>query len=289
MKISKKWLFLFLFPTTLVFAFVYAIPLVMLLVTSFTNWAVASKPAFNGIQNYIKLFTDDTQFVHAFINTFVWMILQSTVHIAIGVLVALILVRKKFYWKFTRTVYMFPNIISSAAVGMMFVMILNPSFGAVNSLLGKLGFENLPNWFMDTKTAFGTITMTWLPFAAMITILIMAEITSVDESIIEAARIDGANNMQIDRRIILPLMKNIIGTTTILGATSMLQKLDIIMMTTKGGPGDRTLNLPLYVYNTAFTSNNFGLANSVGVIMIVMGLLVVGLINKVYGMGKKEE
>lgn len=288
MKIKKKFLVIFLLPATAVFFFVYAIPLIMLVLTSFSEWKVGTSPVFNGVANYMQLFFKDQQFLSSLTNTFVWILLQSTVHVAIGVLVALILCRRKFYWKFVRTVYMLPNIISSAAVGMMFVMLLNPSFGAVNGILSKMGFENLPNWFMDPRTAFGTVTITWLPFAATVTILVMAEMTSIDEGIFEAARIDGATEFQLNWYIILPLMKNIIGTTTILAATSMLQKLDIIMMTTKGGPGDRTLNLPVYVYQTAFTANNFGLANSLGVIMIIVGLLVVKIINKIYSMEKND-
>lgn len=288
MKIKKKHLVIFLFPATAVFVFVYAVPLIMLVTTSFADWKVGSRPVFNGIANYIQLFTQDRQFLSALKNMLIWILLQSTIHVAIGVLVALILARKKFYWKFVRTVYMLPNIISSAAVGMMFVMLLNPSFGAVNGLLAKLGFENVPNWFMDTGTAFGTVTITWLSFAATVTILVMAEMTSIDEGVLEAARIDGATELQMNLYVILPLMRNIIGTTTILAATSMLQKLDIIMMTTKGGPGDRTLNLPVYVYQTAFTANNFGLANSIGVIMIILGLIVVGMINRIYKMGKND-
>ncbi len=288
MKIKKKWLVIFLLPATLIFAFVYAVPVAMLVTTSFTDWVVASDPHFNGIDNYIKLFTQDTQFLHATTNTLLWMLLQSTIHILIGVLVALILSRKKFYWKFTRTVYMFPNIISSAAIGMLFVMLLNPSFGIVNKGLEALGFQNLPNWFSNSSTAFFAVTITWLPFAATVTILVMAEMTSLDPAIMEAAKVDGATEFQTNIYIILPLMKNIIGTTTVLGATSMLQKLDILMMTTKGGPGDVTLNLPLYVYNTAFSAKQFGLANSIGVIMIVLGLVAVGLINRIYGIGKKD-
>lgn len=288
MKIKKKWLVIFLLPATLIFGFVYAIPVVMLTATSFTDWVVASEPHFNGLDNYIKLFTQDSQFLSATVNTLIWMLLQSTIHILIGVLLALILARKKFYWKFTRTVYMFPNIISSAAIGMLFVMLLNPSFGIVNKGLTLLGVENPPNWFSNSATAFFSVTMTWLPFAATVTILVMAEMTSLDVSIMEAAKVDGATEFQTNIYIVLPLMKNIIGTTTVLGATSMLQKLDIMMMTTKGGPGDLTLNLPLYVYNTAFSAKQFGLANAIGVIMIIMGLIAVGIINRIYSVGEKD-
>lgn len=287
MKIKKSWLVLFLLPATVIFTIVYAVPVIMLAATSVTDWVVASTPKFNGLQNYIQLF-QDPQFGHAVKNTFLWMLLQSTVHILIGVVTALILARKKFYWKFVRTVYMFPNIISSAAIGMLFVMLLNPSFGFVNQFLEGLGFENLPNWFANSSTAFGAVTLTWLPFAATVTILVMAEMTSMDQAVLEAAKVDGATEFQTNIYIVLPMMKNIIGTTTVLGATSMLQKLDIIMMTTNGGPGDLTLNMPLFVYNTAFVSKRFGLANASGIVMILMGLVAVAVIHRIYGIGKSE-
>ncbi len=288
MKIKKLWLWLFLLPASLLFLYIYAVPLSVLLGSSFSHWVVASPPKFAGLANYIELFTQDNQFKRALLNTVVWMILQGTLHVALGVFTALLLARQKFYWKFTRTVYMFPNIISSAALGMMFVMLLNPSFGVVNKLLQQWGIKNPPNWFMDSGTAFASVTMTWLLFAATVTILVMAEMTSLDKNLLEAATIDGASEFQKNRYIIIPLMKNIIGTTTILATTSMLQKLDILMMTTKGGPGDTTLNLPLYVYNTAFVSNKFGLANAVGVVMIGLGLVFVLLIQRLYGMHKRE-
>ena len=120
-------------------------------------------------------------------------------------------------------------------------------------------------------------------------IIFIAALASVDGQLYDAAKVDGATEFQTTIRIILPLMKNIIGTTTVLGATSMLQKLDILMMTTKGGPGDVTLNLPYFVYNTAFSAKQFGLANSVGVLMIIMGLIVVGIINRIYRVGKQDD
>jgi raffinose/stachyose/melibiose transport system permease protein len=289
MKIKKIWLVAFLAPATALFAFIYATPLGILFSTSFTRWIVASSPQFNGLHNYIQLFFNDSRYIQAVVNTVVWMLLQSTIHVVIGVLLALILARKKFYWKFTRTVYMFPNIISSAAIGMMFVMFLNPSFGAVNMALEALGFTNVPNFFMDTRTAFGTVTMMWLPFAATITLLVMAEMTSIDPDLFAAAKIDGANEFQTNIYIVLPLMKNIIGTCTILAATSMLHKLDIIMMTTRGGPGARTLNLPIYVYETSFTSSNFGMGNAIGVTMILLGLAVVAIINRIFGMNNRDK
>lgn len=276
-------------PTVALFIIVYAVSLVILFGTSFTEWSAGRKPVFTGLANYIQLFTDDSDFRKSALNTGVWVVLQSTIHVATGTIFAIILSMKEFYWKFARTVYMFPNIISGAAVGMLFLCMLNPEFGAVNSIARLFGnADYAQNWFMDYATAFFSVTMTWLPYAAVVTILILAEIAAIPESLFESARIDGASNLKINLYIIIPMLRNIIGTCVILAGTSMLQKMDIILMTTGGGPGNETMNLPIYIYKTALMDNNFGYSNSVGVFLIGFGLIFVLLCRNLFRIGSSQ-
>lgn len=286
---NRGYITLFLLPTVALFIIVYAVSLVILFGTSFTEWSAGRSPVFTGLANYIKLFTDDADFRQSALNTGIWVVLQSTVHVVIGTLFAVILSMKEFYWKFARTVYMFPNIISGAAVGMLFLCMLNPEFGAVNSIVRLFGNADYSqNWFMDYATAFLSVTMTWLPYAAVVTILILAEIAAIPESLFESARIDGASNFKINLYIIIPMLRNIIGTCVILSGTSMLQKMDIILMTTGGGPGNATMNLPIYIYKTALMDNNFGYSNSVGVFLIGFGLIFVLLCRNLFRIGSSE-
>ncbi|NQX44735.1 sugar ABC transporter permease [Paenibacillus tritici] len=286
---NRGYITLFLLPTVLLFILVYAVSLVMLFGTSFTEWSAGRSPVFIGLTNYIKLFTDDADFRQSALNTGIWVVLQSTIHVAIGTLFAIILSMKEFYWKFARTVYMFPNIISGAAVGMLFLCMLNPDFGAVNSIARLFGNADYSqNWFMDYATAFFSVTMTWLPYAAVVTILILAEIAAIPESLYESARIDGASTLKINLYIVIPMLRNIIGTCVILSGTSMLQKMDIILMTTGGGPGNETMNLPIYIYKTALMDNNFGYSNSVGVFLIGFGLIFVLLCRNLFRIGSSQ-
>ena len=148
--------------------------------------------------------------------------LQATVHVSIGTTLALILRRKRWYTNFMRGTFMIPNIISSAALGMLFLCILNPQFGMVNSIIRAVTKSDFSqNWFLSSNTAFAAVTLTWLPYAGLVTILVMAEMASVSEDIFEAARMDGATDFQIDLKIVLPMMRNIIGTATVLAATSL--------------------------------------------------------------------
>lgn len=282
---NRKWIILFLTPGILLFIYIFLISIVTLGITSFTDWTIGSEISFTGLANYIYLFTKDKDFMQSILHTVVWIALQSTVHVGIGVTLALILNKQRWYTKLVRTTFMIPNIISSAALGMLFLCIFNPQFGMVNSVISKItGAEFGQNWFMSSNTAFMSVTLTWLPYAGLVTILVMAEMASIPGEIFEAAKMDGATDLQIDLQIILPMMKNIIGTATVLASTSMLQKLDIIMMTTGGGPGVKTMNMPMYLYKTALTDNNYGLANTQGVVLILLGLVVVMLIRKAYRM-----
>jgi raffinose/stachyose/melibiose transport system permease protein len=116
----------------------------------------------------------------------------------------------------------------------------------------------------------------------------LAGIQSVPQELLEAARIDGATQMQIDLLITLPLVRNMLGTSVIIAATSMLREFELIFLTTNGGPGSTTLNLPLYLYKTSLNENNYGYANMMGVILIVLGVLIVFTINKVFRMDEAD-
>lgn len=286
---NKKWIILFLLPGILLFSFIFLGPIVVLFATSFTDWSIGKEISFVGIKNYIYLFTEDQVFIDSLKNTVVWILLQATFHVLIGTTVAIILGKKRWYSSAIRTIYFIPNVISSAALGMLFLCVMNPQYGLINSLITKITGEGFyQNWFMDPKTAFLSVTMTWLPYAGLVAVLVMAEMSSVSNDVYEAAKIDGASSFQTDIYVVLPLMKNIIGTSVVLAATSMLQKLDIIMMTTNGGPGSRTMNIPMNLYKTVFTNNNYGLANAQGVLLVLLGVIVLKSIRNMFHMDVKE-
>ena len=112
---------------------------------------------------------------------------------------------------------------------------------------------------------------------------------AISPDIYEAAQVDGATPGQADRYITIPLMKNAFGTCVILASVAMVSQFDIIYMTTKGGPGNSTLNLPMYLYKIITLENNYGKANAVGVVQIILGLVLVILIQKLFNQKKDLE
>ena len=282
-KNKKIWIFLFTIPCMILFALVYAAPIITVFYTSLCDYSAFSAPAFQGIKNFITIFSDN-DFICSIKNTLVWVLLQSTLHVGVGLAMALVLRRKPKGWKIARTAYMIPNIIPTAATGVMFTLLLNPMFGIVKPFLDFLGvnYAMVPNLFGNSRYAFWTVTATWIFYSGFNTIIFLAEMGAVDKEIYEAASIDGATPWQADRYITLPLMRNVCGTCVTLASVAMVSQFDIIYMTTKGGPGTSTLNLPIYLYKAATLENNYGKANSVGVVQIIIGITLVILIKGLF-------
>lgn len=288
-KNRRLWITVFTIPCMVLFALVYAAPIVTVLYTSLCKYTTFTPPEFTGLDNF-KMIFQDADFRTSIWNTLVWVVLQSTFHVILGLIMALVLRRKPKGWKIVRTAYMIPNIIPTAATGVMFSLLLNPTFGVLKPIYSVFGLDasKIPNLFGNSKYAFITVTCTWIFYAAFNTIIFLAEMGAIDQSIYEAARVDGAKPWQLDRHITLPLMKNIFGTCVVLASVAMVSQFDIIYVTTKGGPGSSTLNLPMYLYKAATLENNYGKANAVGVVQIALGLALVLIIQTLFR-AKKEE
>ncbi len=288
-KRQLPWIVLFLAPAVFLFALIYVVPLVTVTVTSFFDYrAFPQRFEFSGTANYQQLFADKN-FHQAISNTIIWILLHCTLHISFGLAVALVLYRKPFGWKGVRVSYMIPNIISNAAMATIFLNIYNPSYGVLNSVLRWVGLEELQhNWLFNSSTAFPSVTAIWTIFAGYTTTLVLGEILSLDPEVIEAARVDGASGLKLDFFVVLPLVRKMIGTTVIMAATYMLQLFDIIFITTLGGPGRRTTNLALLLYQTMIRENNYGYANSIGVLIIGLGIICMVLIQRVFRMNEDD-
>lgn len=289
MKVKKWKLASFLIPCLLLFALIYLIPMCMVFGSSFFEWKAGGVFRFVGLDNYINAFLHDSRMKTAIGNTGIWVLLQSVVHVGLGTVIAFMLSRRRRGWKVLRTIYMIPNVVSAAALGVIFLNVFNAKYGLINSFVSRITGESFEkNWFFEPNSAFITVTWSWLLYTGMIIILVLAGILSIPEDVVEAAKIDGANEMQINFKIRLPLVRTIIGTSVILAATSMLREFELIYLTTNGGPGDLTLNLPLYLYKTSMTDNNYGYANMMGVVLIAAGVIVVYAINRLFRMNEAD-
>lgn len=280
----------FLTPGILLFLIIYAYPLVNIFITSFTEWNYKNlqTPEFLGFanlfDNYIRLFTKDYFFKGALFNSLKWALLAACVQVPFALLVALVLSKKPFLWRFTRNAFIIPNIISSAAIGLIFLNLYDPSRGLVTLLIKAVAPDSDINLLANQKTAFWCVTAAFIFFGGSLMLLILAQIMAIPKDLYEAAEIDGASGVKKDIFITLPLVKSAIGTALILACNYGLLVYNEIALITKGGPDGATYSLSYYIYKTAMGSTklNFALANAAGVIMFLVGLVMVGVLNKIF-------
>jgi raffinose/stachyose/melibiose transport system permease protein len=285
-KYNKAWIPVFLAPAILMFFFVYLGPLVLVVITSFTRWNGLEPMRFIGLKNYTDVMAS-AEFRAAFVNTLKWGLLAAFVHTPFGVLVALVLARKPRGWKFTRAAFMAPNIVSWTALSILFIFVYMPKVGILNGLIQALGFKTFDNnWLYNPHTAFLSVSMIWLFYAAVITLITMSELLAIPPSLSESARIDGASGFQIDLRIHLPLLRPIIGTGIIIAVTSIFKQFEIIFLTTGGGPGNRTMNISVMIVNRIFNGQQYGYSNALAMILLLMGMFFIILFQNIFRMGR---
>lgn len=291
----SAFIILFLAPAVLLFAVIYAYPLVNIIVTSFCEWNSKNfvAPKFLGMEhafdNYIKMFTLDRNFQMALVNSLKWVALTMVIQVPWSVAAALVLSKKERGWRFTRNVFVIPNIISTAAIGLIFLNLYSPSRGIVTELCNLLWPGSDVNVLASENLAFWGVTFAFILFGGSSCLLLLTQIFSIDPAIYEAAKVDGADSFQIDTKITLPLLKPMIGTVSVIAANYGLLLYNEVALISGGGPDNATYSLSYYIYRTALGSKklNFARGNAAGVVQMLLGILLVGMISKIFH--NKEE
>lgn len=264
--------FLLVVPGLAVFCGIILYPFISAILMSFTDKSLLMPDSkFVGLANYIRIFTDPYFFKTLWV-TFVFVILSTIFPFTLGLIWAIILNQKFKASEFLRGVTLVNWIIPGTAIGFLWSWIFNGQYGILNGLLMKLGIiDNGISFLGQTGTALLAVVIarTWqmLPWYMA---FLLGGLQSVPMDRIEASRIDGANNWQCFRLIILPSMKQIAFLVLALGAIGNLQHFDIPWTMTQGGPARATTTLSLEVYRTAFKNWKLGQAATVGTVWAVL-------------------
>ncbi|WP_397376040.1 carbohydrate ABC transporter permease [Paenibacillus terricola] len=249
----------------------YFYPMIQALLLSFKTGKGANLH-FTGLDNYKRLFSDRT-FLAAVKNTFIYLIIQVPVMIVLAMFISVLLNDSKLKFKgFFRTAIFLPCVTSLVAYSIVFKYLFGAD-GLVNMLLTKLHLISAPiQWITDPFWAKVTIiiAITWR-WTGYNMIFYLSALQNIDNSIYEAARIDGASAVRQFFSITVPLLKPIILFTSITSTIGTLQLFDEIVNITKGGPGNATMSISQYIYNLSFKySPDFGYAATVSYSIVIM-------------------
>lgn len=285
-KYNLLWIYLFILPTFIVFLMFYFVPIITVFVTGFTEWNGFGAPRFSGLENYEKVFFFDDTFWVSLRNLFWWSVYAVVVHVPFGAIVAFILFKQPPGWRFVRGVFMIPNVIALSAWAIIYRFLFNDQVGLLNNFIRMIGFADFHvNWFYNEKFAFSAVTLTWVFYAVIVTLLVLTDLMAIPKELHEAARIDGASETQINLFINLPLVRGALGTSVILSIIARITMFEAVFLTTQGGPGNSTYNISLMLYEGVINYEN-GYANAVATIMIILGVGVMVIATKVFKMNR---
>ena len=283
MKINATgWFFIAI--ATVVITLFYFYPMAQALILSFQS-GLGANLSFVGFDNYIRLFHDPT-FITAITNTFIYLLVQVPVMIVLGLFLSVLLNDKKLKFKgLFRTAIFLPVITSLVAYSVIFKYLFATD-GVLNQFLVKFSIipeaiEWLTDPFWAKVTIIIAITWRWTGYNM---IFYLSALQNVDQSIYEAARIDGASAFKVFTRITIPMLKPIILFTSITSTIGTLQIFDEIMNITGGGPGNATTSISQYIYNLSFKyTPDFGYATAVSFVIVILIILFTALQFRVAG------
>ncbi len=264
----SPWLFIFF--TFILFSLGYALYL------SFTRYNLLSPAQWWGLEGYKRVFNDSLFLEEALPNTFKYALIVVPIQTVISLVLAFAMDQKLRLRRLFRTVFYLPSVTSSVVISLIFVWLFAAQ-GVFNQIIGSK-----TNWLNDVKTAFYVIMgMNIFTTSGTLMIIFLSGLQDIPESIYEAARIDGADSLQIFLYITIPMLRPIIFFVVTIGLIGCFQVFDQIFIMTSGGPLDSTTTITYLIYKWAFrdTTVKMGQASALAVILTLI-IMAVTLIQR---------
>ena len=270
-KIKKYIPVILIIPIVIIRGFTTIYPIIITFINSLYNIKVLSGiHEFIGLKNYIDVFKDD-KIISSIKFTAIFVIVSMLFHVLLGTVLALILNMKFRGRRFLRTIVLIPWAMPAVVIGMAAKWGFNNDYGLINDLIRRFIPSFQFNWLINTGSARGAVISMdlWkdLPFFA---ILILSGLQFISEDVYEAAKVDGANSIQIFFKITLPLIIKNILTLCIPFTLWRLTSFDLVYAMTSGGPGEDTSLIAYRIAMESFTNLNIGYASPLAIMLFVL-------------------
>ena len=286
---NKKVIAALVLPGLLIMLFAIAAPLVISLALSFVKWSGFGKMRFIGINNYIRLFTKDPLFFRSIWNVILLIIITICFQNVIAFLLADILLKTKDrYSRLLRTIYFIPATLSLVVVTKLWVHIFHPTYGLLNKLLTVIGLGSCTHaWLAEPGTAIWAVIwiMIWQGFGWAL-LFFYSGLVTVPQELEEAAVVDGANKFQLYIHVVLPYMKPVLESIIVIDVISSLKQMEIVYLSTEGGPGNSTQFIAQYLYQRAFKYSEYGYGNAISVVFVILAIVLTVIIQRSFRTGE---
>ena len=274
---KEKWSpYLLIAPVVIFMLLVYGYPLFLTFKYSFYDASlIGENYKFIGLSNYSTILKDKS-FYDTFWLTTKWTVLTVGFKIGIGFFIAMILNGKIYIRKVYRFLILIPWAIPQVVVSIIWTWILDGRYGYLNYYLQKIGLIEKPlSWLTETNLAF--LSTSWVDAwvgIPLVTMMFLSALSSIPESIYEAAKVDGANKIQRFFNVTIPSMKKVILIVVTLTTIWSFNSFNIIYVLTKGGPIGATETLMLKIYREAFGKYDSGVSSTLSILVFITPTLM---------------
>lgn len=261
--------YFFLAPAMAVLVALSIYPLVYAIRVSFQ--ATTGQQTVWSFQNFTRLASDNF-FFEALAHTLVYAVIALTLEFLLGLGLAVLMNQALRARSFFRALLLVPMMLPPVVVGVVWRLMLNSNFGAINGTLKGMGVDTTAlTWTASPWLAFASVIAVdvwqWTPFVFLV---LLAGLQAIPQEPYEAAVIDGSSSWQTFRNVTLPLLKPAILIALLLRTMDLLRVFDQIFILTEGGPGFATETISLYIYRTAFRFSNFGYAAAMSFVLLIL-------------------
>lgn len=263
--------YLFIAPASLMLLALMAYPLFDTLRLSLFKWGGLGPQTFIGMRNFSKLFGDEV-FWRALSNSLIFAVVVPFVTVSIGLFLGVAISRRMKGWQIYRIAFFIPVMMSGVVVATLWANMFEYNHGLFNTVLRGIGLEGLAqNWLGDRNVALMSIMLVpiWQSVGFPM-IVLLAAVEGIPQEMHDAATMDGVNEWQRIWGLIVPLIKPVLASITMLSIIGAMKVFDIVLVMTKGGPAFSTQVLGYYLFETAFRSGNFGYGSAIAVVMFAV-------------------
>lgn len=271
---NRKVIAMLVLPGICIMLFAIAIPLVISVVFSFVKWAGFGKMRFIGIANYARL-VQDPVFWRSLLDVLALILVTVFFQNVFAFLIASMLTKiSEGTSRVLRTIYFIPATLSLVVVTRLWVNIFHPDYGLLNKALRFIGADGAAKaWLGDPDTALWAVIwiMIWQGFGWAL-LFFYGGLMTVPKELEEAAIVDGASKRQLYLNVVLPYMMPVIQSIVIIDVISSLKQMEMVYLSTEGGPGNSTQFIALYLYQRAFKYSEYGYGNSISVLFVIIAV-----------------
>ena len=281
---NKKTIAALVVPGLAVMLFAIAVPLVISLVLSFMDWKGLGAMKFIGLGNYTRMMNDPI-FWRSLYNVFLLIVVTVLVQNVFAFFIASILTKlSQRTSQFLRTIYFIPATLSLVVVTRLWVNIYHPVYGMLNKIIQNIGFPDFQMaWLGNPNTAIWAVIwiMIWQGFGWAL-LFFYGGLVTVPRELEEAAVVDGANKLQLHVHVILPYIMPVIQSIVTIAVISSLKQMEMVFLSTEGGPGGTTQFLAVHLYIRAFRAQEFGYGNALSVFLVIIAVFITFLIQRIF-------